>query len=229
MVTLYIVLGGVFVLVTLYYMLMSHSSQIFGAVQYRLDTGKKEVVLSFDDGPNEPHTSDLLAVLARHKVHANFFVCGACIDRHPGLVQKIRGAGHVVGNHSHQHKFRDYLNMPKYRQMVVATNKKIEHETGALPTLYRSPWLFRTPGLLRYIKSIGMQTIWGTFGCELEIYQPSAEFMARRALRLVRPGTIFIFHDGRESRGGFRGNTVAAIDKLIPTLRERGYSFTTVK
>lgn len=52
--------------------------------------------------------------------------------------------------------------------------------------------------------------------------------MADRAAKITRPGSMIIFHDGCEARGGPRGRTVAAIGPLIEALRDRGYRFATV-
>jgi peptidoglycan-N-acetylglucosamine deacetylase len=211
-----------------YYLYFSPSSRVFGKVIYRLNTVKKVVALTFDDGPNEPYTTQLLDILDRHEVKATFFVCGLCIERWPSIVATIHTRGHTVGNHSHAHKFGAYFDMKSYKENILRTNELIESETGVRTTLYRSPWLFRTPGLLKYIYSIGMTPIWGTFGSELEVFQPSPKTMAKRALQLAKPGRIYIFHDGKESVGGNRANTVASVDLLIPSLKQKGYSFTKV-
>jgi peptidoglycan/xylan/chitin deacetylase (PgdA/CDA1 family) len=68
----------------------------------------------------------------------------------------------------------------------------------------------------------------GTFAHPLEIFQPAATKLTDSAARLTRPGTILIFHDGREARGGPRDQSVAAIGPLIERLADRGYTFTTV-
>lgn len=211
-----------------YYLFFSPSSQFFGTVYYRFKTDKKEVALTFDDGPNEPYTSSLLAVLKKHEVKATFFCCGACITRYPGVVKKIHTAGHVIGNHSHDHNLLHYLNIKNYIVEVSQTSKLIKNEIGISPKLYRSPWLFRSTELLRSLHVLHLVPMWGTFGSELEVFQPKPRVMAKRALRLAKPGRIYIFHDGRESRGGDRANTIHAIDLLIPELKAKGYSFVQV-
>jgi peptidoglycan-N-acetylglucosamine deacetylase len=220
--------GFIIVASTMYYLFFSSTSQIFGVVKHSLDTTDKVIALTFDDGPNEPYTSQMLDILDGHGVKATFFVCGVCIERWPGIVANIYSRGHTVGNHSHAHKFGAYFDMSTYKEAVKSTNELIESETGQKPILYRSPWLFRTPGLLKYVYSIGMQPIWGTFGSELEVFQPNPKTMADRALQLTKPGRIFIFHDGKEGVVGNRANTIAAVDLLIPQLKQKGYSFVRV-
>ncbi len=214
--------------VAAYYLYMSPSSQLFGRVHYKLRTTKKQIALTFDDGPNEPYTSELLKILKKHRVTATFFVCGACVEKHPDSLKRIHTAGHNIGNHSHDHDFWHYSDTKLYRSEIQKTTKLIKDLTGAAPAFYRSPWLYRTPELLRMIRSLNLIPIWGRFGSEVEIFQPSPRLMARRAKRLLTPGAIIIFHDGRESRGGFRGNTVLAVDQFIADAKKRGFSFVTI-
>jgi peptidoglycan/xylan/chitin deacetylase (PgdA/CDA1 family) len=78
------------------------------------------------------------------------------------------------------------------------------------------------------LRQHGLQVVSGTFAHPLEIFQPAATKLTDSAARLTRPGTILIFHDGREARGGPRDQSVAAIGPLIERLTDRGYRFTTV-
>jgi peptidoglycan/xylan/chitin deacetylase (PgdA/CDA1 family) len=221
----------IFLVLIIYYMFFSPSSQLFGRVIYKLHKSetKKKIALTFDDGPNQPYTNQLLEILRKHQVKAIFFVCGVCVEKHPGTLKKIKSAGHAIGNHSHRHKFRDYFSNSNYIKSLELTNSIIFNELGENPRFYRSPWLFRTPKILEAVKSLGLKPIWGVFGCELEIFQPSPEFIARRAMRKAKNGSILIFHDGKESVGSYRGSTIKAIDILIPTLKNRGFKFVEIK
>ena len=62
-----------------------------------------KIALTFDDGPNPPHTEEVLAILASRHVRASFFVLGQWVERFPGTLNQIVQAGHVVGNHTHSH------------------------------------------------------------------------------------------------------------------------------
>jgi peptidoglycan/xylan/chitin deacetylase (PgdA/CDA1 family) len=227
-IALFIVITIVIITVVMYHLFFSPTSQYFGETNYSFKSEGKQIALTFDDGPNEPYTSQLLKILKRHQVHSTFFCCGACISRYPEMLCKIIEDGHILGNHSHDHNLLHYLKPKKYIEEVKKTNKLIHSITGITPSLYRSPWLFRTPSLLASVKSLSMLPIWGIFGSELEVFQPSAESMAKRAFSLAKPGAILIFHDGRESRGGNRQQTIDAINLLIPLLKKEGYTFVQV-
>lgn len=204
------------------------TTNAFGKIISRAQTGEKVIALTFDDGPNPPYTTDLLSVLAKHDVKATFFVVGKNLLKFPEISRQIVSAGHTIANHSFSHSYFKYFLQPGFAQEVSRTTEVIFSQTGLRPALFRSPWLFRTPWFLGKIKSYGLTPIFGIFSSEREIFQPQAEKIAARALQKITPGAIIIFHDGFESSGGNREQTVAAVDLLIPKLKQSGYVFATV-
>src|ERR1700744_6091575 len=84
------------------YAAMYPQSQIFGkAIVAGRDPN--EFALTYDDGPNNQYTEQLLEILARHEVHATFFMIGRFVQQRGELVRRIRAAGHLVGNHTMTH------------------------------------------------------------------------------------------------------------------------------
>ena len=203
-------------------------SQIFGPFPFEGETVDPVIALTFDDGPNEPYTSRLLAVLADRNVRATFFMVGRCAERYPATVRDVVQAGHVLGNHSYSHSFSRYLTMPTQRTEIQHGQDCLGAIADVRPGLYRPPWLCHWPWVLASVHAAGLQPVSGLFGHPLEVFQPPADHIAAAAARVARPGGILIFHDGLEARGGVRGQTVAAVGPLIDTLRERGYRFATI-
>jgi peptidoglycan/xylan/chitin deacetylase (PgdA/CDA1 family) len=203
-------------------------SQVFGPFPYRGGSEEDVVALTFDDGPNEPYTSQLLDVLDDRGVKATFFQVGRCAQRFPSSTRRVAESGHVLGNHSYSHSFTRYATEPRQRAEIGRTQEILTSIAGVTPALYRPPWLCHWPWVLGSVREAGLQVVSGTFAHPLEILQPPARRMTAAAVRLARPGSILIFHDGRESRGGRRDQSVAAIGPLIDRLRDRGYSFATV-
>ncbi len=204
------------------------SSQVFGPFPFEGETVDPVIALTFDDGPNEPYTSQLLAVLAERDVRATFFMVGRCAERFPATVRDVVQAGHVLGNHSYSHSFSRYIAMPTQRTEIQRGQDCLAALADVRPGLYRPPWLCHWPWVLASIRAAGLQPVSGRFGHPLEVFQPPARRITAAAARLARPGGILIFHDGFEARGGFRDQTVAAVGPLIDTLRERGYRFATI-
>jgi peptidoglycan/xylan/chitin deacetylase (PgdA/CDA1 family) len=221
-------LAAALVVAVSYWTLMSPHAQLMGRVPYRGRRTGRLVALTFDDGPNEPYTSRLLDVLADQGVRATFFQVGRCAERFPHTTAATAAAGHVVGNHSLTHRFHSYLLPGRVREEVRQTQAILSRLTGRTPALYRSPWLWRQPALLRMLRRDGLQPVSGDFCHALEVFQPSARRIARRAVAKTRPGSILIFHDGYDARGGDRSRTVEAVRLTIEALRARGYRFVTL-
>lgn len=191
------------------------------------ESADRVVALTFDDGPNEPWTGQLLDVLAAKGVRATFFQVGRCAERFPSTTRRVVDEGHVLGNHSLSHDFTTYLRHPRQRDEVARAQEVLHRVSGVVPALYRPPWLCHWPWVLGTVRGAGLQVVSGTFGHPFEVFQPAAARMASGAARRVRPGTILIMHDGREARGGDRSQTVASVGPLIDRLRDDGYSFAT--
>src|SRR5271167_5002949 len=84
-------------LITAGYQSMAPTGQWYGRTFTGLPRGTKQIALTYDDGPNDPHTLHLLDVLARHGVHATFFLIGQHAEDRPDIVNQIAKAGHVIG------------------------------------------------------------------------------------------------------------------------------------
>ncbi len=205
-------------------------SQAFGRFPFRGEVADDDrvVALTFDDGPNEPYTSRLLDLLGERDVRATFFEVGRCVRRFPQTARRVVADGHVLGNHSYSHSFHRYLSQPAQRREIGLAQTILADVAGVRPALYRPPWLCHWPWVLHSIDAAGLTPVSGVFGHPAEIFQPPAARMADAAIRLARPGTMIIFHDGVESRGGRRDQSVAAIGPLIDRLRDDGYRFATV-
>ena len=85
------------------YQSMAPSGQWYGKTFTRLPRPSKKLALTYDDGPNDPHTLRLMEVLAKHNVRATFFAIGRYAQQKPQIVRDLVKAGHVVGNHTYTH------------------------------------------------------------------------------------------------------------------------------
>jgi peptidoglycan-N-acetylglucosamine deacetylase len=211
-----------------YWLFMSPYSQVFGRYPYRGDPRERVVALTFDDGPNEPYTSQIAQYLAGKHIRATFFQVGICVERFPETTARLAAAGHVIGNHSYAHAFHAYLVPGRLAREVARTQEILRARLGRTPALFRSPWLWRQPMLLRTVRRHSLQPVSGEFCHALEVWQPDGARIARRAIAKTKPGSILIFHDGFDGRGGNRSETVRAIRIVTEELLRRGYRFLTV-
>jgi peptidoglycan-N-acetylglucosamine deacetylase len=212
---------------TAYWLCMSSYSQAFGPFPYRGPRNAKVVALTFDDGPNEPYTSQIADFLGSREIRATFFQVGRAVLRHPAVTQRLVREGHVVGNHGYTHEFTNYLGRGTLARDIRAGQEALA-SVGVRPALYRPPWLLRVPALGGVLRENGLRAVSGEFCHALEVAQPPPETIARRALAKARPGAIIIFHDGHDGHQGNRASTVAAARIVVDQLRRDGYSFATV-
>lgn len=211
-----------------YWALMSPYSQLLGPFPYRAPAPGKVAALTFDDGPNEPYTSQIAEFLDERDIKATFFQVGRCVERHPEVTARLARAGHVIGNHGYSHQFHRCLSRRTLHNEMRQAQQVFLRHLGRQPALYRPPWLLRTPALFAVLRTRSLHAVSGEFCHPLEVFQPAPERIARAALAKVRPGGIIIFHDGFDARGGDRGSTVSAVKLVVNRMSEAGYRFTTV-
>lgn len=214
-----------------YWLCMSPRSQVLGAFPYRGPGDAKTVALTFDDGPNEPYTSELADFLAERDVRGTFFQVGRAVLRYPEVTRRLARDGHVIGNHGFTHEFTNYLSPGTLEKDVRKGQAALEAalaELGLRPALYRPPWLLRIPALASVLASEGLSVVSGEFCHSLEVFQPQPEMIAEGALAKARPGSIIIFHDGFDGHAGNRASTVAAVKIVVDRLTAEGYDFVTV-
>ena len=225
---LLIIISVFVVIAVVYWLFMSPPSPIFGKFPHKVITEEKIVALPFDDGPNEPYTSRIVNFLNSNNIKATFFQVGKNVQRYPKTTLAIVKAGHVVGNHSLSHKFGKYFNRPELKHEVQASQAIFSKLIGKTPALFRPPWLWRQPLLLKTLKEVSLVPVSGIFCSDLEVFQPKAERIAKRTLARVKPGSIIIFHDGYNAKGASRSQTVEAVKIVVVELLKQNYRFVTV-
>jgi peptidoglycan/xylan/chitin deacetylase (PgdA/CDA1 family) len=223
-----VALGLIVALLLAYVLFLLPQSQVFGRYPYRAAQAERVVALTFDDGPNEPYTSQIADILESRGIRGTFFQVGRCVERYPAATDRVAAAGHVIGNHSLTHRFTTYLRPGAFRREVDRTQDVLRARLGRTPALARTPWLWRQPALLRMLRQRRLEPVSGVFGHPLEVFHRDGAAMARRAIAQTRPGTILIFHDGFDGRVGDRSQTVKAVRLTVDGLLERGYRFVTV-
>ncbi len=226
----FIALAGLVFL--LFYFAITPSSQLYGRVYPRqpLASEDMEVALTFDDGPNEPYTSQILDILSSYDVRATFFLVGENVASYPETACRIVREGHTVGNHSYTHsrtipfKFGEGL-----RREVDGTENLIFELTGHRTRFFRPPYCFRTPWLLSYVREKGYITV--TWDVTVDDYAAKRKpnEIKRAIVNRVLPGSIILLHDGiSTAHGTSRDNMVEALEGIINELLSRGYRFVTL-
>ena len=210
------------------YQTMAPTGQWYGRTFTGLAHGTKLLALTYDDGPNDPHTLHLLDVLARHDMHATFFLIGRFVRQRPDIAREIARAGHVVGNHTFTHPLLTLMSEAAIRQELSDCRAAIEDAVGKHSNLFRPPFGGRRPAVLRMVREIGLEPImWNVTGYDWNA--PPAAEIERKVSKQIRGGDVILLHDGgHRQMGTDRSNTVAATDSLIARYKSASYAFLTI-
>jgi peptidoglycan-N-acetylglucosamine deacetylase len=179
------------------------------------------VALTFDDGPVEPYTRQILDILDRNGAKGTFFCLGDNVEANPDLAREIVRRGHAIGNHTYSHRILPLLSAEECRAELERGATAIERTTGLRPTLVRCPKGYKS----RKVTSIVAETGGKLFGFSYPIFDvenPPAGELVDRVLRKVRAGDIIVMHDGFSQRcPGKRDSLVEALDPILKGLKEK--------
>jgi len=206
------------------------TSPVFGKVYYKGIHPERVVALTFDDGPNEPYTSEILDILDSYKVKATFFVIGENVELYPETAKRMIAEGHVLGNHSYSHNANHALTEYGAKDLIAA-EEAIFKTVGVRPHLYRPPHGKKSPWELEQVKKQGLiEVTWSVSTGELNATSPVS--VAEKIVHETDPGEIILLHDGygtsHNCSKADKSLTVEALPLIIEKLQARGYRFVTV-
>jgi peptidoglycan/xylan/chitin deacetylase (PgdA/CDA1 family) len=185
----------------------------------RGNPSRREIALTFDDGPHPIFTQQLLAILQQEKVTATFFMIGENVDAHPELVQQAAAQGIEIANHTYHH-----LRLPTIPVPSIATELR-EGDLAILRAIGYSTRLYRPPGGEYDLDVINttrereyVMVLWTDDPADY--VDPGLNVIESRVIRDISDGGIILLHDGAKQ-------TVEILPDLIRRLKARGYRFVT--
>jgi peptidoglycan/xylan/chitin deacetylase (PgdA/CDA1 family) len=201
---------------------------LFGVVHTRGPAGRREVALTFDDGPNPTSTPRVLALLAEHGAKATFFVVGEKALAYPELVRAIADAGHGVGVHGHVHDRLYALRSARFVERDLARAvAAVRSVLGFRPTLFRPPVGFVSGPIAVSAERAALTLVgWSARSLDGRAHATPARVLAR-ATRALENGAIVLLHDAAE-RDDHEPACLAILGELLTRLRDRGLTAVTV-
>ena len=174
--------------------------------------------LTFDDGPDPEVTPAMLESLARAGAYATFFLVGSRAARFPGLAREIADAGHMIGNHSMNHRWMFFLGAEETASEIDDASKAIADAAGTIPAVFRPPYGLFDFTCARAVRERGLDMVlWTVLSGDYSGDGP--ETVLNRVKPFIRPGAIVVFHDTREGGGS---GLPRLIDEVLALARERG-------
>jgi peptidoglycan/xylan/chitin deacetylase (PgdA/CDA1 family) len=210
------------------YQSMAPTGHWYGRTFTGVKPGSKQLALTYDDGPNDPHTLRLLEVLARHDAKATFFLIGRYVRQRPDIVRELVRAGHAVGNHTFGHPNLIFASSLRTRMQLQDCEQALSDAVGEHSRLFRPPFGGRRPGTLNIARALGLEPVmWNVTGWDWK--GKPAEYVERKVRQQIRGGDVILLHDGgHKAFGADRSQTVIATDHLIAQYKSEGYEFVTV-
>ncbi|MFY9645522.1 MAG: polysaccharide deacetylase family protein [Terriglobales bacterium] len=211
------------------YQSMAPTGQWYGRTFVAGIRGSKQIALTYDDGPNDPHTLRLLDVLAKHNVRATFFMIGRHVQQRPDIARAVADAGHVIGNHTFTHPLLIFKSAEQTRTELVQCRSTLEDAIGEHSNLFRPPFGGRRPATLRIARELELNTVmWNVTGYDWNA--PPAAAIEKKVASQMRGGDVILLHDGGHlAMGADRAQTVIATDNLIRQYKDQRYEFVSVK
>lgn len=210
------------------YQSMAPTGQWYGSTFTGVPSATKQIALTYDDGPNDPHTLRLLEILAKHDVRATFFLIGRYVQQRPDIAREVIRSGHVVGNHTFSHPLLILKSNTEVCKELQQCREAVQDAVGGHSNLFRPPFGGRRPGTLRIARELGLSPVmWSVTGYDWNA--PPAAVIERKISNRVRGGDVILLHDGgHKQMGADRTQTVLATDHLISRYQREGYEFVTI-
>jgi peptidoglycan-N-acetylglucosamine deacetylase len=204
----------------------SRSFQLFGTLVQRVDTDRKVVALTFDDGPTPGPTLQVLDLLRQAHARATFFVTGQGLDESAGLAPEILAAGDELGNHSYSHTRMVFRPISFYADEVERTDRLIRRAGQRGEILFRPPFGKKLVGLPWYLSQHHRTTVmWDVQPDSESGEQPDTPAIVSDALSHARPGSIILLH---VMYLPVRASSLRAVRPIVEGLQRRGFQIVTV-
>jgi peptidoglycan-N-acetylglucosamine deacetylase len=214
--------------VALFYIVLCFMAAFFPETNFFLPvisrgaTGEKCIALTFDDGPAEPTTRQILHLLDKYSMKATFFVSGVNAQSHPEIIREIIARGHTVGNHSFHHNPFLMLNSYKTIYREIFAVQDILERMGIKTLIFRPPVGIVNPKLAPILDKLGMYCV--TFSCRA--YDAGNRYIrniSRKILQKVKADDIILLHDVPPPGGKNNEILIMEMESLLSGLAYAGW------
>lgn len=190
---------------------------------------KRQIALTFDDGPDPVVTPQILAILSEHKARATFFCIGRRAEQYPELIKAIVSQGHQVENHSYSHSAAFAFNGTKgIFTEITRTQETLRQLTGKPPRFFRPIAGIRNPLLEPVLSKLGMRLVsWSHRGFDTQLKNPHRLY--HRLKKGLSAGSILLMHDGNAAHTHDAvAVSVACLPSILQAIADSGLTAVTL-
>jgi peptidoglycan/xylan/chitin deacetylase (PgdA/CDA1 family) len=186
--------------VALFYIVLCVVASFFPRINFFLpvisrgNTGQNLVALTFDDGPTEPTTRQVLELLDKYSVKATFFASGVNALKYPDIIKEIIARGHTIGNHSFHHNLFVMLGSYNYLYQEIFRAQEVLRKMGIQTLAFRPPVGIINPKLAPILDKLGMFCV--TFSCRaFDAGNRRVKSISSKIIKKVKADDIILLHD----------------------------------
>ena len=190
--------------------------------------GSREVLLTFDDGPNQLYTPTILKILKKNQIRAMFFIVGQEAAKNPELLKEISREGHILAIHTYTHRDINYMSREELIKEIQLTANLIQQATGQRPVYFRPPRGHYSQKSLTVVSELGYKPVICDAGLEKKKYANDAAKMVKHlifTLKFKPNPVVLLIHDGDPAHHYDRSSSLRALPVLIQKLTDKGYTF----
>lgn len=188
---------------------------------------EKLIALTFDDGPDEDFTPQILDVLKKYDVKATFFVMGQKVGWNPEIVKRENEEGHEIGNHTFTHINVSKRGYAEIEKEITQTQEIVKQTIGEEPKIFRPPYRAISKNMCSIVKDKDMNIILWSNLDPRDWSNPGVYYICDTIVSKVQNGSIILLHDYNSVRNS-KSQTIQALDVFIPQLQAKGYKFVTI-
>lgn len=209
-------------------LLDSHNSKDYEDLIIKYgNTDKKILALTFDDGPDEDFTPQILDILKKYNVKATFYVIGQKVEYNKKIIKRAYDEGHEIGNHTYTHINVSKNGYNKIKKEISDTQEAVKSITNEYPKTFRPPYRAISKDMCEIIKENNMNIVLWSYVDARDWESPGASYIVKTIEEGVQNGCIILLHDYNKIRSE-KSQTIEALEVMIPDLLSKGYRFVTV-
>ncbi len=197
--------------------------KFYPSLLWRVATDRKEIFLTFDDGPVPGPTEFVLEQLKLQDAKATFFCIGDNVKKYPEILKKIGENGHAIGNHTFNHLKGWSTSTPHYLANIENCKSQIENHNFQSNNLFRPPYGRITSSQIKALKNEYQIVMWDVLTHDYSKGISGANCF-QGAIKATRPGSIIVFHDSLKAEKNLR----FVLPKFLEHFTSQGFVFKTL-